>query len=234
MLRFMFGEPPRTDAGKLLEANQAMEQYAALLNKRIEQGRDNDHKLRKYEIYTLGLISSLDELEQSVYAAGKYAELVKSETVEGMTEAEEMDYRRYVYFDKNAFIRLFSLLDKLGTLMNDYLHLETEREKPHFSFYTVLRRMVERNAYPELTVPLHKLKDEGKEAMNRMRKRRNTEIHYMNSEMQDDLKQNHEAYFEPHQLENLSQQTQDLAQMMDLVLETLKLTFHHAYSQINK
>ncbi|QHT60020.1 hypothetical protein GXP70_08710 [Paenibacillus lycopersici] len=234
MLRMLFGEPPRKDSGKLLEAIQAMERYAALLNKRIEQGQDSDHNLRKYEIYTLGLLSSLDELEESAYAAGKFASMVTSETVEGMTEAETLNYRRYVYFDKNAFIRLFSLLDKLGTLMNEYLHLETERVKPHFSYYTVLRRMAERNAYPELTEPLHKLKEEGREAMNRLRKRRNMEIHYMNSEMQDDLKQNHEAYFEPHRLENLSQQTKDLAQMMDLLLDTLTLTFHHAYSQMKK
>ncbi|NBD26207.1 Cthe_2314 family HEPN domain-containing protein [Paenibacillus glycinis] len=232
MLRILFGEPPRQDGGKLLEANQAMERFAGLMNERIERGLDNDHKLRKYEIYTLGLISSLDELEQSVYAAGKYAALVTSDTVEGMTDEERMNYRRYVYFDKNAFIRLFSLLDKLGTLMNDYLRLETDRVKPHFSYFTVLRRMLEGNLYPELTAELHKLKEAGKEPMNRLRKRRNMEIHYMNSEMQDDLKQNHEAYFEQHRLENLSQQTQDLAQMMVLVLDTLKLTFHHAYSQI--
>ncbi|MBM7567430.1 Cthe_2314 family HEPN domain-containing protein [Paenibacillus sacheonensis] len=231
MLRMLFGEPPRKDEGKLLEATQAMERFAALMSGRIERGLDNDHLLRKFEIYTLGLIAALDELEQSVYAAAKFASMVKSETVEGLSDVEVMNYRRYVYFDKNAFIRLFSLLDKLGTLMNDSLRLETERVKPHYSYFTVLRRMLDRNAYPELTAELHRLKEEGMQAMNRLRKRRNTEIHYMNSEMQDDLKQNHEAYFEPHRLEDLSQQTQDLAQMMDFVLDTLKLTFHHAYSQ---
>ncbi|WP_240546159.1 Cthe_2314 family HEPN domain-containing protein [Paenibacillus artemisiicola] len=232
MLRILFGEPPRKDEGKLLEAFQAMERFAALLHERIERGLDPDHKLRKYEIYTLGLISSLDELEQSTYAASKYAAMVSSATHEGMTEEEQVNYSRYVYFDKNAFIRLFSLLDKLGTLMNDYLHLETERTKPHFSYFTVLRRMRERLPDAELTAKLLALKENGKESMNRLRKRRNMEIHFMNSEMQDDLQQNHEAYFEQHRLENLSQQTQDLAQMMDLVLDTLKLTFHHAYSQI--
>ncbi|WP_219835900.1 Cthe_2314 family HEPN domain-containing protein [Paenibacillus sp. R14(2021)] len=234
MLRILFGEPPRKTEGKLLETIQAMEQYAALLSKLIQQGQDADHKLRKYEIYTKGLISSLDELEQSQYAARKYGALITSMTIEAMSVEEMMYYRRHVYFDKNAFIRLFALLDKLGTLMNDYLGLQTERVKAHFSYFTVLRTLFQRNVYPELTLPLHMLKEEHKEAMNRLRKRRNTEIHYMNSEMQDDLKQNQEAYSEQHRLENIEQQTQDLAQLMDLVLDTLKLTFHHAYRQMKK
>lgn len=232
MLRILFGEPPYKAEGKLLEAIQAMEKYATVLNQSIQQGHDDDHRLRTYEIYTLGLISSLDELEQSVYAAGKYASMINSETLEGMSELEMMNYRRYVYFDKNAFIRLFALLDKLGNWLNDTLHLDTERVNPHFSYFTVLRRLSERNAYPEMTSELHKLKEAGREAMSRLRKRRNIEIHDMNSELQDDLKQNHESYFEPHRLENLSQQTQDLAQMMALVLDTLTLTFHHAYRRI--
>ncbi|REE92892.1 hypothetical protein A8990_103199 [Paenibacillus taihuensis] len=234
MLRVLFGEPPRKTEGKLLEAMQAMERYAELLNKQIEQGRDQDHKLRKYEIYTLGLIASLDELEESHYAASHYAALIKSATIEAMSPEERLNYKRYVYFDKNTFIRLFSLLDKLGTLMNEYLGLKTERVKPHFSYFTVLRNMLHRNLYPELNLPLQEMKEQNKPSMNRLRKRRNTEIHYMNSEMQDDLQQSHQAYSEQHQLENIALQVEDMKQMMDLVLDTLKLTFHHAYRQMRK
>lgn len=234
MLRVLFGEPPRKTEGKLLEAMQAMERYAELLNKQIEQGHDRDHKLRKYEIYTLGLIASLDELEESQYAASKLAALIKSRTIEAMSPEELLNYKRYVYFDKNAFIRLFSLLDKLGTLMNEYLGLQTERVKPHYSYFTVLRNMLHRNLHPELNLPLQELKEQGKPAMNRLRKRRNTEIHFMNSEMQDDLQQSHQDYSEQHQLENIAQQVDDMKQMMDLVLDTLKLTFHHAYRQMRK
>ena len=46
-----------------------------------------------------------------------------------------MNYRRYVYFDKNAFIRLFALLDKLGTLLNDTLELNTEGKASFLLFY---------------------------------------------------------------------------------------------------
>ncbi|AZN40099.1 Cthe_2314 family HEPN domain-containing protein [Paenibacillus albus] len=234
MLRVLFGEPPRKSEGKLLEAMQAMQRYADLLNKQIAGGRDQDHKLRKYEIYTLGLISALDELEQSHYAASKYGARIKADTVEALTPEERLDYNRYVYFDKNAFIRVFSLLDKLGTLMNEYLGLQTERVKPHFSYFTVIRGMLHRNLYPELNLPLQELKEQSKPAMNRLRKRRNTEIHFMNSEMQDDLRQSHEDYSEQHQLEDIAQQVDDMNQMMDLVLNTLKLTFHHAYRQMRK
>ncbi|SDX68568.1 hypothetical protein SAMN05518855_1018168 [Paenibacillus sp. CF384] len=234
MLRMLFGEPPRVSDGKLLETLQAMEQYAAALHKLIERSHDENHKLRKYEIYTLGLISSLDELEQSQYAARKFSGMITSASYSVMSPEEQLNYHRYVYFDKNAFIRLFSLLDKLGTLMNDYLGLQTERVKPHFSYFTVLRTMVQRKAYSELALPLFELKELGKPTMNRIRKRRNTEIHFMNSEMQDDLRQSHDSYSEQHQLENISQQMSDLDEMMDMVLDTLKLTFHHAYRQMRK
>ncbi|RAP75378.1 Cthe_2314 family HEPN domain-containing protein [Paenibacillus montanisoli] len=234
MLRMLFGEPPRVLDGKLLETMEAMERYATMLNKRIEKSHDVDHKLRKYEIYTLGLISSLDELEQSQYAARKFSRMIESTSYEDMTPEERLNYHRYVYFDKNAFIRQFSLLDKLGTLMNDYLGLQTERVKPHFSYFTVLRTMMKREAYPELALPLFELKEQTKPAMNRLRKRRNMEIHFMSSEMQDDLRQSHEDYDEEHQLENIAQQMRDLDEMMDLVLDTLRLTFHHAYRLMRK
>ena len=133
MLRILFGEPPRKDGGKLLEANQAMERFAGLMNERIERGLDNDHKLRKYEIYTLGLICFARRATSKAYTQpASMPRSITSDTVEGMTAEERIDYRRYVYFDKNAFIRLFSLLDKLGTLMNDYLRLETEKVKAAF------------------------------------------------------------------------------------------------------
>ncbi|WP_308638543.1 Cthe_2314 family HEPN domain-containing protein [Paenibacillus silvisoli] len=234
MLRMLFGEPPRVLDGKLLETMQAMERYAAALHKQIEKSHDVDHKLRKYEIYTQGLIVSLDELEESQYAARKFSRLITSTSYSSMSQEERMNYHRYVYFDKNAFIRQFSLLDKLGTLMNDYLGLQTERVKPHFSYFTVLRTMMQRKAHQELALPLFELKEQAKPAMNRLRKRRNMEIHFMNSEMQDDLRQSHEDYDEEHQLENIAQQMSDLDEMMDLVLDTLRLTFHHAYRQMRK
>jgi hypothetical protein len=234
MLRILFNEPPRKPEGKLQETMQVMGQFVTLLHKRIAMNKDVDHKLRKYEIWTLGLLASLDELEQSQYAAGKFAALLTSASVDAMSPEELLHYQRHVYFDKNAFIRLFSLLDKLGTLMNELFGLQTERVKMHFSYFTVLRIMNQGGAYPELTRALTTLKENYKEPTGRLRKRRNTEIHYMNAELEDDLRQSQKAYGELHQLENIAQQTEDLAQGVTMVMDILRVTFEHANRQMRK
>lgn len=227
MLRFMFGEPVRESEGPLAETLRLMEEFATLVSKQIEAGQDKEHRLRKYEIWTLGLRSALNELEQSRYAADKYRELVRSESLQQMTEEERLNYARYVYFDKNGFIRVFSLLDKLGTLLNDLLDMRTEKIKPHFSYFTVLRNMRERKAHPDLTWKLNDVKEKYKDATNRLRKRRNTEIHYMNSEMHDDLIQSHRMYGEDAKLENIAEQAADLTDGYHFAMESLLLTFHY-------
>ena len=112
--------------------------------------------------------------------------------------------------------------------------LQTERVKMHFSYFTVLRIMNQGGAYPELTRALTTLKENYKEPTGRLRKRRNTEIHYMNAELEDDLRQSQKAYGELHQLENLAQQTEDLAQGVTMVMDILRVTFEHANRQMRK
>jgi len=225
MLRMLFHEPPRQATGTLKESMQAMEQFSAMLHKRIAGGHDQDHRLRKYEIWTYGLLASLDELEQSQYAAAKFADMVTSTSIKEMALDEKLNYYRHVYFDKNAFIRVFSLLDKLGNLLNDILELHTERVKPHFSYFTVLRSLRQHSAHKEFAERLNDLKERYKEPVSRLRKRRNTEIHHMNTEMEDDLRQSHEAYGSQLRLENLTAQMQDLEAGLKFVSETLLVTF---------
>ncbi|WP_029192209.1 Cthe_2314 family HEPN domain-containing protein [Paenibacillus harenae] len=234
MLRFLFGEPQSEAKGKLAETFLQMEQFVSILSKKAQAGGDSGHKLRKFEIWTLGLKSSLDELEQSHYAALHFQHQISSSSVNQMTEVERMNYNRYIYFDKNGFIRVFSLLDKLGTLLNELLDMRTERIKPHFSYFTVLRQMREKKVHPELTWKLNEVKEKYKEPMNRLRKRRNTEIHYMNSEMQDDLIQSHRMYGEEVQLENIAEQSADLTQGLYLAMESLLLTFQYACGLMRK
>ncbi|MDQ0060714.1 Cthe_2314 family HEPN domain-containing protein [Paenibacillus harenae] len=234
MLRFLFDEPSREATGCLAETLRLMEEFGTLVSKQIAAGQDPDHKLRKYEIWTLGLRSALDELEQSHYAAGKYKELIRAVSVHQMTPQERMNYSRYVYYDKNGFIRVFSLLDKLGTLLNDLLDMRTEKVKAHFSYFTVLRNMRERKAHPELTWKLNDVKEKYKEATNRLRKRRNTEIHYMNSEMHDDLIQSHRMYGEEAKLENLEQQAADLSDGVMLAMESMRLSFQYGCKLMRK
>lgn len=230
MLRFMFGETEREPAGGLRETYELLEEFASLASSRIKSGAGNGERLRKLEIWARGLRSSLAELEQSQYAASVLKNRISSDSVKEMSPDERLNYDRYVYFDKNAFIRVFSLLDKLGTLLNELLEMKTERIKPHFSYFTVLRHMRERNAHPKLTWKLNEVKEQTKDATNRLRKRRNTEIHYMNSEMHDDLIQSQRMYGEEIKLENLGQQGDDLAVCLHMVIESLRLTFRYGNS----
>ncbi|WP_028559843.1 Cthe_2314 family HEPN domain-containing protein [Paenibacillus pinihumi] len=231
MLRMMFGEPPRKLEGRLGETIHLIRRFVSLMQKRIKENPQQEHSLRKYEIWTLGLLASLDELEESQYASHRFAGQIKTTSMAEMTEEDLLSYYRHVYFDKNAFIRVFSLLDKLGTLMNDMFQLRTERVKPHFSYFTVLRNMREKNLHPPLSKTLNELKERYKEPLSRLRKRRNTEIHYMNPEMQDDLRRLDSMNSQEAELENISGQLNDLDRGCEMVMESLYHTFDYAYAK---
>lgn len=85
MLRVLLGEPPRKNSGVLADAMENMATFAALLRKEMSAHEDNDHEYRKLEIWTRGLISSLDELEQSWFAAAFYRKLVIAGYMDDMT-----------------------------------------------------------------------------------------------------------------------------------------------------
>ncbi|WP_127533700.1 Cthe_2314 family HEPN domain-containing protein [Paenibacillus kobensis] len=227
MLRMLFGEPPRMPDGKLAEAIQEMWQFVEIVNQRIRDDSGPERKLRTYEIWTRGIIGSIDEMEQSCYAAEKFAERIHHTAVGAMSYEEQLDYHRYVYYDKNGFIRMFALLDKLGTLLNDVLSLDTERMKPHFSYFTVLRNMRLNRKHPALGNLLDEVKERYKEPMNRLRSRRNVEIHHMNSELQDDLTQMDQQHREDPLLENIAGQVDDLRLGLALVLEALTLSYRY-------
>ncbi|SDT19273.1 hypothetical protein SAMN05444162_3371 [Paenibacillaceae bacterium GAS479] len=233
MLRILFGEAPAVPQGVIAEATRVMGAYASALHDFALQGRDRDHKARTREIMTLGLIASLDELEQSCYAATRFGALVTSGSWDDMLPEERLNYRRYVYFDKNAFIRLFSLLDKLGMLLNDALGLHTEEFKERFSYFTVLRRMREKKLHPALAGPLTELKVKHDKPVVRMRKRRNEEIHNLNSELQDDLLQMHLNFGDEIALENIRAQMDDLESGLTMVAASLQLAFAYMGSLIH-
>ena len=230
MLHFIFGEEEKIPDGMVAETFSYMDQFISIVSKRIRGGQDPDNKLRKYEVWAKGLRSSLVELEQSHYAAVRFMERITSSSVDDMSYEEQLNYDRYVYFDKNSFIRVFSLLDKLGTFLNELLNMRTEKIKPHFSYFTVLRNMRERKAHPDLTWRLNDVKELYKDSSNRLRKRRNTEIHYMNSEMQDDLIQSQRMYGAEIPLENIKLQAEDLTRCLHMATESLRLTFQYACS----
>lgn len=147
-----------------------------------------------------------------------------------MSSAEKSEYARYVYFYKDAFIRCFAILDKLGTVLNEVFQLNTSKTKVHFSYYTVLRQFEYYRDHHELAQQLIKIKEAYREPMSRLRKRRNMEIHYMNSEMQDDLWQLHQTLRGKVKLEDLDQHLLEMQQGVDMVCETLNM----AYRYINR
>ncbi|WP_379146577.1 Cthe_2314 family HEPN domain-containing protein [Paenibacillus sp. sgz500992] len=234
MLRILLGEPPRENGGVLAEAMDNMAKLAAMLRKEMNAHEDHDHEYRKLEIWTRGLISSLDELEQSWFAAAFYRKLVVAGYMDDMTVIEQGDYARYVYFYKNGFIRVFSLLDKLGTVLNSLYNLNTTKVKAHFSYFTVLRQFQLLKAHASLAEELENIKNSYREPLQNLRKRRNAEIHYMNAEMQDDLWQRHQGLHDKIQLEDLDSHLEDLKQCLEMVCKSLSASFRYSNEQWRK
>ncbi|MFD1776012.1 Cthe_2314 family HEPN domain-containing protein [Paenibacillus rhizophilus] len=234
MLRIMLGEPPRENTGVLAAAMDNMAQMASMLRTEMNAHEDRDHEYRKLEIWIRGLISSLDELEQSLFAASFFRKLVKAGYMDDMSVSEQGDYARYVYFYKNGFIRVFSLLDKLGTVLNSLYDLNTVRVKAHYSYYTVLRRFRSTKKHRELSGRLEEIKDSYRDPMQKLRGRRNAEIHYMNSEMQDDLWQRHQGLHDKIRLEDLDEHLEDLRQGLEMVCKTLVEVFTYSNEQLGK
>lgn len=234
MLRSLLGEPPRQNKGILADTMDAMFKTIGLLQKEIERHQDPSHDLRKLEIWIYGLISSLDELEQCKYAANYFRRKVTHDYLEDMTPAEKGDYARYVYFYKDGFIRVFSTLDKLGTVLNELFELNTAKVKAHFSYFTTLRQFRYLKVHPELANQLFDIKDKHKESMSVLRRRRNTEIHYMNAEMQDDLWQRHQGLDGKVELENLDKHLHDLEQGYLMVCESLYTVFAYTNQRWKK
>jgi hypothetical protein len=225
MLRSLLGEPPRQPEERLEKAIKAMKETVRLLRKEIELHQDPTHDYRKLEIWILGLISSLDELEECLFAAAYFRRKVVHDSIEDMDATEREDYARYVFFYKDGFIRIFAILDKLGTVLNELFDMNMAKIKPHFSFFTVLRQLHVMPKYADLGKRLTVIKEQYSEALSELRRRRNTEIHYMNSEMRDDLWQRHQALVGKIELEDLDQHIHDLNQGYQMVCETLESVF---------
>ncbi|MGG1877824.1 Cthe_2314 family HEPN domain-containing protein [Paenibacillus cisolokensis] len=227
MLRTLLGEQPRHNDGYLKAAVESMTKTVQLLREEIKKHPDPTHDHRKLEIWIRGLIVSLDELEQSWYAACHFRKSVTSGFIDDMSLQEKEEYARYVYFYKNGFIRVFAILDKLGTVLDDLFNLHTSKVKVHFSYFTVLRQFKFLKIHDSLSEELEGIKAKYKVPMGTLRKRRNAEIHYMNAEMQDDLWQRMQGHDTKLELEDLDAHLDDLKQGLDMVCQTLAASFRY-------
>jgi hypothetical protein len=226
MLRHLFGESERQDSGIMLQTNQVLKQYLDNLHAMEAQGVSDLNKLRRWEIWVHSFITALDELEQGIYASDRYCALIQKRNVEEMKAGEQLEYRRYLYYYKNSFIRVFAILDKLGFFLNERLQLQTEKVKPRFSYFTVLRQMHEKHIFTELEQPLYNLKLKYSEPLNSLREQRNVEIHSINYEAADDLLNSDRVGANSwNHIENLPANHLILQQCLQMVCQSIVMIF---------
>ncbi|MNH99121.1 hypothetical protein D3C73_518820 [compost metagenome] len=240
MLRLLFDEPRGTASGKQLQAINAIRDYIETLETNPRSVRDTatasqlQTKVRRLALWSKGFIDALNELEQSKYCCQRYSEEIHQAYIEDMELAELDHYHRFVYFYKNAFIRIFSVLDKLGYFMNDLYDLKTEKLKSKFSYFTVLRRMHEMHIHDGLEQQLYDLKNEYKGPMSRLRNHRNMEIHFINVEMLDDLSETQPMPGVRIHVENVIGHVKDLQAGFDMVCSTLTVAFTYITKNVKK
>lgn len=205
---------------------KAIGEYCAKLRGQQGEGRV-EAKWIRLDLWANGLSSALAELEQSVHLAARFARNLPYRYEEDMPEEDRINYYRHLYFYKDAFIRLFSVLDKTGYFLDTHLDLNTGRVKAKFSYFTVLREMHRKGVHAELEQHLYQLKLQYSEPMNRLRRKRNLEIHAMNAELIDDVWQKRNRFADRRELEPLGDNMDDLAKGMEMVEKSMLAVFRY-------
>lgn len=227
MLSPILGKPNETETALLQQSVRAIEAYRKDLHKLIERGGPECGRYTRFDLWCRGFVSALVELEWSVRGAGNFGRQVSHTYEEAMGEEELGCYHTHLYFYKNAFIRLFSILDKLGYFLNDMYRLQTERVKAKFSYFTVLRQMHDRKLQPKLEERLFEQKQRFKAPMDRLRQKRNMEIHHINAEMLDDLTRTDLCRADRTYIEDLAANLNDLRCGYEMVCRTIAIAFDY-------
>ncbi|MEX2415741.1 MAG: Cthe_2314 family HEPN domain-containing protein [Paenibacillaceae bacterium] len=225
MLRSIFGEQPRQEIGLLLETNTAIDAFCNQLRREHNCAGGVKAKWVRLDLWATGLRSALNELEQSVYCSQQYGANITKLSEEEMTSEELTTYYRYMYYYKNAFIRIFSILDKTGYFLDKFYDLETARVKPKFSYYTVLRQLHKLPAHTSLEQRLFDIKVIHQKPMQRLKTRRNLEIHSLNAELIDDVWRMRQCFATEHSVEPVHSNLEDLQQGLTMVCDSLHTIF---------
>jgi len=98
----------------------------------------------------------------------------------------------------------------------------------------VLRQFNITKEHTALVGQLDQIKDAYREPLQNLRKRRNSEIHYMNSEMVDDLWQRHKGLNEKVKLEDLDVHLLELKQGLNMVCKSLSAAYMYSLDQWSK
>jgi hypothetical protein len=225
MLRSLLGEPRREDHGILAEAFRRIDVFIRKMARVSPADPGEAKRHRHFLLWAKALRTSLDELEESLHVCAQFRKRVVQKNEIGMSPEERDHYRCCVYFYKNALVRVFSTLDKLGYFLNGFYNLHTEKIKSRFSYFTVLRRMRELQAVPGLERRLSEWKDRCGEPLKRLRLLRNMEIHWINAELEDDWSLQDSRYPAGAHIENLDANLDDLRQGYEMVAQVLAVSF---------
>lgn len=238
MLRELLNAAPRSEQGDMQKALRALELYLEKLERvgpggRVSPSRSGE-EIPRLELWTRGFADALDELEESKFCAETFGRSIHASFVEDMSPEERLKYRRYLYFYKNAFIRVFSILDKLGYFLDELYSLGTGKVKARFSYFTVLRQMHDRKVEVRLEERLYELKQQYQEPLRRLRSQRNMEIHLLNAEMVDDMiRVKRQTHADGRQkVENVLQNLSDLALSFEMVCRTIAVVFDHTKGSV--
>jgi hypothetical protein len=234
MLRSNFGDQPRQDSGLLLDINTAIDAFSKQLRKEHDCADGVDAKWIRLDLWATGLRSALNELEQSVYCSQQYGANITKLSEEEMTSDELDTYYRHVYYYKNAFIRIFSTLDKTGYFLDKLYDLETARVKPKFSYYTVLRQLRKSPVHAPLEQRLFDIRVNHQKPMERLRTKRNLEIHSLNAELIDDVWRTRQCFATEHMVEPVRSNIEDLQQGLDMVCASLSTIFAYCSKPTHK
>jgi hypothetical protein len=215
----LLGESPRKDEGLLAAANLTIRTYLNMIESVPAEERNLQE--RRYLVWGRGILRALDELEQSQYAAKWFGNKIKLGYIDEMPEAELNDYHRHLYFYRNAIVRVFAILDKLGHFMNERFRLRTEEIKARYSYFTVLRNMHQNHLYTQLENQLYDLKVKYKAPVERLRNERNMEIHTINADLLDDLMKAAES----KQVNDPRMKTEDVAEHLKDLDIACEMTF---------
>lgn len=217
---------PRKPSAELMQVKTAIAEFCTALRER-HRGETVDAKWIRLDLWAGGLSAALAELDESAYLAAKYAAGLSYRHEEDMPEEDRLNYYRHLYFYKNAFIRLFSVLDKTGHFLDMLFDLQTGKVKPKFSYYTVLRQLRQRGDHPQLVRELDRLKLAYREPMDRLRRKRNLEIHAMNVELLDDVWQKRRRFADRRLIEPLQDNLRDLEHGLRMAGRSLLAIFRY-------
>ncbi len=228
MLSMLFGEPPGRENEAFSRVIGLLDDFNRQLRKKYQHQSQVDNKWVRLDLWATGLQTALRELEQSLYCCRRFAKLVHSDYVDVMPGDERDNYYRHVYFYKDAFIRLFSLLDKTGFFLDCLFELRTGSVKQRFSYFTVLRQMHKTDTHSQLEQRLFNLKVKYREPMDRLRRKRNLEIHSLNAELIDDNWRAGSTFVARMKIEPIAGNMEELQQGMDMVCQSLTEIFRYS------